>query len=124
MSEVNYGILKKGIEGREDLHENTLLWVAMGVYYGYMRYDIMEFYNRISNGIPAPSGTPLSGTGCITVSEEHTKEEVLAYIKDNRYCPRPFPETLKTQDDVDNAIMLLEMDPEFRNQVYSIVEVL
>lgn len=128
MNNLNYGPLISGVKGREDLHEKTMLWVVMGVYYGYKPYDIIQFYKRTSKGIPAPSDTALSGTGYITVSvcDEFctNKQDVLNYIKNHRYCPRPFPETLRAQDDIDNANILLEMDAEFRVQVYSIIEAL
>lgn len=125
--EIDYGILKQGVEGREDLHKSTLLWVGAGVYYGYPKMDIYDFYHLISKGLPAPTGTPFAGTGYITTridGNAEEKDEVLKYIKDNRYCPQPFPKTLPSGMCLEEIKQLLEMDIEFKKAVYSVIEIL
>lgn len=125
--DVDYGILAQGVEGREDLHKKTLLWVGAGVYYGYPKMDIYDFYHRTSKGLPAPEGTLFAGTGYVTTRIDGstlTREEVLKHIKDNRYCPRPFPQSLPSGVSIEEIKQLLELDTEFKKAVYSVIEVL
>lgn len=119
--------LDEGIAAFPHLHEKVLRWVSLGVYYGYPRIEIMEFYNRISNGIPAPRGTLFGGTGYVmTECKPLSKEEHIAQINARRYCPVPFPDSPSVEKSEAWSMikMLLNCDPEFRDEVWSILEAL
>ncbi|AXN57834.1 hypothetical protein [Acinetobacter phage ABPH49] len=86
--------------------------------------EIKAFYRRISRGIPAPKGTMFSGTGYVMTESpsavEEEREIYIAEINARRYHLMPFPDS--SGELYTTIKMLLNCDPEFRSEVWEILE--